>query len=196
MDESGSQKIKVKIGKVDFENEGPTSVVDRNFQLFMSIVEKMGSAVIEPEGVSPASGGAATAPAAQAAPGTPAPSVASDGAAQSQASAVSDDLLPRLYKRDGDNVSLLALPRSEDAAADALIVLLYGYQRLAGKGAVTAVSLMRALRQSGINIPRIDTVIAKKSDYVLAAGANRGRVYSLNNRGVAYAEGVVRKTLD
>jgi hypothetical protein len=35
-----------------------------------------------------------------------------------------------------------------------------------------------------------------RGEYVLAAGSKRGRVYSLNNRGTTYAEGVLRRTLE
>lgn len=197
MDSPGSQKIKIKIGNAEFEAEGPTDLLRDQFDRFMAVVEKIGSspaqAVAAPAAVlvpaTPSSSSNPPAPAANATNG-------GGNGAEPPAAPVGEDLLSRLFKRDGDGVSLLALPRTDDAAADALVALLYGYQRIANRGAVTGLALMRAARQSGVSIPRVDTVIAKREEYVLAAGSRRGRVYSLNNRGMQYAEGVLRRTLE
>jgi hypothetical protein len=59
--------------------------------------------------------------------------------------------------------------------------------------AVNGYTLIRAAKQSGVVIPRVDTSLAKRTDFVLAAGAKRGRMYSLNNPGVVYAEELLRK---
>lgn len=191
MDELGSQKIKIKIGGAEFEAEGPTGLLKEQFERFMSVVEKIGGPSVVGQGalVAPAplvNGTGVVTPAAN--PANP--------PADPAATPVGDDLIARLFRRDGDGVSLLALPRTDEVAADALVALLYGYQRLANRSAVTGVSLMKAAKQSGVNIPRVDTVIAKRDEYVLAAGTRRGKVYSLNNRGVQYAEGVLRRTLE
>ena len=53
----------------------------------------------------------------------------------------------RVFRRDGDIVTLLALPRTSDVGADTLVVLLYGFLKILGRNAVTGVTLAKAARQ-------------------------------------------------
>jgi|GEM_PF-3709930 hypothetical protein len=206
MDEPSSQKLKIKIGNAEFEAEGPTELLKDQFERFMTVVERIGDrpavatgqgALSAPSPVVSGTGTVTPGPASLAVSGTtPASNPGSGNGADGSSAPIGEDLLIRMFRRDADAISLLALPNGDDGGADALVLLLYGYQRLMSRSAVNGYTLIRAAKQSGVNIPRVDTVMAKRKDYVLAAGAKRGRVYSLNNRGVAYAEGVLRRTLE
>jgi hypothetical protein len=91
----------------------------------------------------------------------------------------------------GESVSLNALPRGENADADALIMLLWGFAQLRNTTAVTAGVLMAAARTSGLQLDRIDRVLSSQQMYVLRAGAKRGTRYSLTNPGRQYAANLI-----
>lgn len=183
------QRVKIKIGNAEFEAEGNPDDVQRQYEAFMEVVGKSG-AQLAPV-VSPA-------PLAFSPPASAMGAGAATGTVRFEGipSGVDDDLLARVFRRDGDALSLLALPTTDEAKADTLIALLYGFQRLLGRSNTNGYVLIRAARQSGVDIPRVDTTIAKRSEFVLAAGAKRGRVYSLNNRGMAYAEDLLRRMVE
>jgi hypothetical protein len=185
-----TQRIKVRMGNAEFEADGPTELVQQQYEMFMEAVAKASASPLAAasSGVTPA--GNSISPAAQNVNGVQGATIPGNSIA------VTDDLMTRVFRRDSDSVSLLALPHTEEPEADALMALLLGYQRLLNRPNVTAVTLMQAARQSGINIPRLDTVLGSRTDLVLAAGARRGRRYSLNNRGVAYAEALVRRMVE
>ncbi|MCP5328910.1 MAG: hypothetical protein H7A18_10415 [Sinobacteraceae bacterium] len=205
------QKLKIKIGGAEFDGEGPSVLLEKQLERFLGLVEKLGpGAVAVASALQAHQAPGASAPHAVAAPGARGsqPAVAAEQPSEAVVVTVpppsttpggtfiTEDMLNRVFRRDADAVSLLALPRTDDGGADALVLLVYGFQKLLNRTAVTGYALIRAARQSGVNLPRVDLPLNKRSEYVLAAGNNRGRVYSLNNRGVAYAEGVLRKTLE
>jgi hypothetical protein len=193
---SGPKKVRIKAGNFEFEAEGAIDDYRESLAQFVALVEKVGDRL-----AAPASGGA-TAPGTNQTitPGTGAINLGGEPPTVEivppASAGIGEDTIARLFRRDGDGISLLALPKGDDGGADAVIALLYGFNRLLNRSAVTGVTLMKAAKQSGVNIPRVDTTMAKREDYVLAAGARRGRVYSLNNRGVQYAESVLRRTLE
>ena len=215
MEDQPSQKMRIRIGEAEFEADGPTQLIQEQFTRFMDVVERLGAqAIVTPPapaqpfitGMSPtavSSAGPMAMPGSGSAVWSPPSAVVEGGASgftpqpPSLAPApVGEETMGRVFRRDGDIVTLLALPRTSDVGADTLVVLLYGFLKILGRNAVTGVTLAKAARQSGVDMPRIDNVIAKRKEYVLAAGSRRGRIYSLNNRGVAHAETTVRQILE
>jgi hypothetical protein len=184
-----TQRIKIRIGDAEFEAEGPVALVKEQFEAFMAVVKEHAIPRAKNIESSPDTGtiGAVGGLAVLAS------GVAGAPATLSEATPITDELLTRVYRRDGDGISLLGLPRTDQPSADALVALLYGYRRLLNRTAVNGYTLIRAAKQSGVVIPRVDTSLAKRTDFVLAAGAKRGRMYSLNNPGVVYAEELLRK---
>jgi hypothetical protein len=99
----------------------------------------------------------------------------------------------RLFEDRDGLISLRALPRGANAEAESLLLLLYGYKTIKGTNNVTGVTLMKAAKQSGVNIDRVDRTMGLNTEYVLKAGLRRGVKYSLNNRGVIKAEEVMHE---
>ena len=177
-----THRIKIKLGDAEFDAEGPSDLINAQFSAFL-------------EAVSKATPKAAPAPVAPPSSDTSGDAADANNAAASNAPSVSTDTMSRVFKVN-DTVSLLAIPKSDKPAADALLVLLYGYDRMKSINAVTGTTLMKAAKQSGINVDRIDRIIGTRDEFVNFAGAKKGRRYSLNNRGVAEAEKIIRKMME
>lgn len=170
-----TQRLKIKIGDAEFEAEGPTDLVRGQYEQFLEVVRLTAASAPQRSVENKASVDAAN-----------------RGEKERQSGDVSDEVLARTFQRSGDAVSLLSLPRTEEASADALVALLYGFHRLLSRQNVTGSALMSAARQSGLNLTRIDREIDARTDLLMVAGTKRGRRYGLNNRGIRYAEDLVR----
>jgi hypothetical protein len=191
-------KLTVKIGAAEFTAEGDQSVVNEQFNLFLTALkyqpppDPLGDALRQhgqdqPKGAvsNNGSGGASGSN------GT-----ATNGAQTDLATYVEPATMDRVFKVDADDVvSLHHLPTTPNAAADALVMLLYGFLKLTQSGAVSALTLMKGAVKSGVKIDRIDRVISANSQYITKGGARRGTRYGLNNRGELYAVGLIKKLL-
>lgn len=170
----GHQTIRIKIGDAEFESSGPEDAVQEQYRLFLQALSN--------------------APPSRAATDHPA-----GGGGQGQdrhddnTSEIDDALIRRTFADRNDVISLRALPRTESADADALVMLLWAFGQLRNEHDIGATPLMRSARQSGLQIERIDRSIAPNNEYVGRAGARRGTRYSLNNRGIAHAERLIRE---
>lgn len=197
MTEPQIEKLKMKIGTAEFEAEANSEIVKERLALFAELVSKQLMAAPQIVAAPPPKNYTITPETGRAGiVGHAAIVEGSDGVSSNGVSSMTDDVLARVFRRTEDEVSLLALPRTEQPEADALIALLYAFQRLLNKPNVTGVTLMQAARQSGVTVNRADVVLKSKSDLVMAAGVRRGRRYSLNNRGVSYAEVLIRKLIE
>jgi hypothetical protein len=195
------EKVRMKIGDAEFEAEGTSESIEARLAKFAELVGLIGKQLtaVMPANFSnwsPIKDATPTALQAGASTIEGGDQVQGQGQTQAAQPPVTDDLLTRVFRRDGDTVSLLALPRTEQPDADALVALLYAFQRLLNKPNVTGVTLMQAARQSGVLMNRVDVPLKSKSDLVMAAGARRGRRYSLNNRGNVYAEALIRRLVE
>ncbi len=103
-------------------------------------------------------------------------------------------IIQRVFSFDANTgaVSLRILPRTERRDADALILLLYGYRALANQPDVNSGDLMKAARQSGLQLSRIDYPIAAHQQLITEGGLRRGKRYGINNQGVNHAEQLIR----
>jgi hypothetical protein len=168
-----TSKIRIKIGDSEFEAEGPEDLVRVQFDEFMSVMKAH-----PPSPAPPLLPQALPDPTAALAVAIPAPEV-------------SPDWLSRVFQVRNRTVTLLALPKSETAIKDAMLMLIYGFEKLLGTGAVTGVALAEAARQSGVQIDRVDRVMKGLGAWINAGGARRGRRYSLNNPGRKKAEDLI-----
>jgi hypothetical protein len=108
-----------------------------------------------------------------------------------------DALMTRIFDRAEDGlISLKVLPPGENRQADGLLLLLYGYKRLAGTENVFAVTLSRAAKKSGILIDRTDRAMEPHKAYYGRGGVRRSATYTLNNQGVAFAERLAMQLLE
>jgi len=161
-----THRIKMKIGVHEFEAEGPRELVTAQFEAFMAAVSSL------PAGAPSNHLGT---------PITPATPLEASQA-----------ILDRVFSK-GDPLSLAALPSGDNAWENALLILLYGYLKINGEQTVTGTMLNKAAKKSGVVVDRIDRAMSiHQPDFVLVAGAKKGRKYSLNNRGIARAEEIIR----
>lgn len=176
MTEEKTHRIRVKIGQAEFEAEGPLDTVNEQFTSFMQAVQAAGSTVSNQE--------------------TPRDEQDRDGdkggGRPPGAGEVTNELLDRVFHDHGDIISLTAIPDTENQKADSLLLLLYGFDKLKGESKITGVTLMKACRQSGVKMDRVDRIIDARSDLIMSGGAKRGKRYQLNNKGILHAEEIIR----
>jgi hypothetical protein len=175
-----TQRIKVKIGAAEFEAEGLPDLVKQQFDSFLQAV----AANPTPPPIEPRNAAAPAEPRDD----PPAPTPPGDNLSPE----LSEATMNRVFRQDGV-LSLMALPKGANAASDAALVLLYGYTKLRDTPAVTGVTMMKSLNQSGLKVDRIDRTLEVHTDFVMAAGYKRGRRYSLNNRGLTEAERKIKE---
>ena len=113
---------------------------------------------------------------------------------ESRSDSVTDSEVQRAFSSDDNGiVSLRVLPKTDRRDADALILLIWGFRQLQSLTDVSALDLAAAGRQSGLQIDRIDRVIAPNGQYVSKGGAKRGTRYALNNPGADYAKALLAR---
>ena len=178
-------KMKLKLGEHEFEFEGDAETGREAYKAFLEAVRG-----------APSPSAPAPNPSADSAPPPPPlpppPTGSNGGAGQPSGDVLENATLKRIFAERDAVISLLALPRTPNAEADGLLVLLYGYQQLKSSDyPVTGVRLMQAAKQSGIQVERIDRVISANEAYVLSAGQRRGKRYQLNNQGIVKAKEII-----
>jgi len=160
-------KIKVRIGDAEFEAEGAPEDIKAQYASFMEMLK-----------VAPT-----IPPPAQTPPDKPKPGAEITGDAER------DALLKKIFEIDTSGlISLRILPRGENAAADSMLLLLYGYRKLGAAERVFAVTLAKAARKSGVIFERTDRALEPHRALFGHAGLKRGTTYTLNNAGEREAE--------
>lgn len=164
-----THKLRIKIGDAEFEAEGSQESIKLQYDAFL----------------------AALAAAPKAAPASARSTSSSHSSTDTAAGANQDQdqLVAKAYNGDADKdlVSLKYLPKGETREADALLLLIYGYSKLKGAEAVLGTQLLRAARQSGLTLDRVDRHIVKHDAFLMKGGARKGMKYSLNNQGFVKA---------
>jgi hypothetical protein len=171
-------KMSVKLpGGFEFTAEGPQESVDAQYKLWLQAVE---AAQKHPPGVDLNSQGLAA------------------KRHKPQMSADIEEVVGRVYRLDKDKktLSLTVLPKTDDAQADALLLLLYGYSHFFHEESVLGGKLMTAANVSGIQLSRVDKVLERHKDKLTTAGLRRGRTYGLNNPGKVFAVSLLERILD
>ncbi len=156
----------IKVGPHEFQGEGPEEAVKASFEDWKSMITLFG----QQTGAAMNRGGR--------------------DADQSQSS-LSDTQLTRLFLLDDKKnlVTLRLLPRGDDRDADAVLLILHGFQRLRDQIEVPVTQLKPSLKQSGCNIDRVDSVVAKyfRDGLLNKGGSGKGGRYSLTNSGIQKA---------
>lgn len=107
-----------------------------------------------------------------------------------------DIALDRLFSQDDYyGVALLAKPKSDNADADGVLAILYGFAVLKKESTVTALRLQRAAEKSGLDTPRLARVVAKHATFITDTGKGKGKRYGLNNPGMTKAADILRGIL-
>lgn len=170
-------RLKVRLGSNEFDGEGDKETVKEQYEMWLKAV----TAIPQQH-----------APQANSARNSQTVTTNDSSKITSTNSEVVEALWNRAYKRDGEKLSLNVLPGTQSQTADAILLLIYGYQKLMNKDSVTSVDLMEGAKQSGLRIVRIDKNIpVSYVAYINRGGTRKGTRYSLNNRGLAVAQNLL-----
>jgi hypothetical protein len=163
-------KLQVEIGNARFSGEGDKSFVEDSYKRFLESVDKSNS---QP------------------------PSLTSQYAKSPDDKRV---ILPEIYLQkaflaEDQSLTLRHLPPTDNStkAADAAILLLYGFKKILNLEDVPVTKLNEGLRQSGLNLSRIDTLISIHGSLYRKGGQRSGGRYSLTTPGELQAEKWLRE---
>ncbi len=174
----GIFKLRVKIDGQEFEAEGPAELVRGQFETFRAMMQELPGR--EGAGLPRQNGNDLPAQSEQTR-GTVAPT--------------HREGLADLYRiaSPPQALSLRQLPAGTTPEADAVLLLLLGYQRLRNEDEVPATTLNAALAQSGCRIKRLDRILkAYLNDRsIVRTGRGKGGRYRLTNLGLHKAEGLL-----
>ena len=187
-------KLSVKLGTAEFTAEGSEQTIKEQFGQFLAALQ---AAPPTPPPPTPPPPKTPELPATEQKLADAIPGGNGNGNGTTPLMEPDQATLDRVFHvGDKDHVSLRVLPRTPNADADALVLILYGFYKLAQRTDVFAPTLMACAKQSGIQIDRSDRVISVNQQYINTAGARRGKRYSLNNRGQSFAQGLLREILN
>ncbi len=166
-----THRIKVKVGEHEFEAEGPTEIVQSQFEMFKQLIAN------QPQPIN------TTKKATQ---------QAELGAA---ASGNGDIHLDRICRVTGRVVSLTVKPEAE-ATASMLIML--GQKTFRDNETVTSSEIKDGLEQSGYRPARIDRIMQPLADEgnVIRIGQRKGTRYRFTNQGITKAKDMARSALE
>jgi hypothetical protein len=166
-------KISAKLGSAEFSAEGAEESVRADYDRFLAALrERTAGAEVD----SGPNGGIA--------------------ASATDSVGVDASILQAVFKVDEERslVSLRVLPTGDSAerAAEAALLILYGFHTLLGNTEAPVTKLLASLRESGITVERFDRTIGRHSDLILKGGQKIGARYRLNNLGMAHAAKALR----
>jgi hypothetical protein len=164
-------RMKVKIGPNEFEAEGEADLVTKQYNDFIAIVSQMPKAAAGDQG-----------PSSESDEEKPNDRIANG--------AISRAVLDRVFRQD-EPLSLMDTPHTDNAEADALLVLIYGHTEMRGKPDVTGAALVKSASKTGLNIARISRTVDARREFIRSSGVKKGTRYSLNNRGIAEAKRLI-----
>jgi hypothetical protein len=163
-------KLKVKVGEHEFEAEGSTESVQRQFEAWKELI----ATAPRQSNDSPASG----AKQAESEQGTETKSLALD----------------KIFRAEGRVISLTAPANSEQEAA---LLILLGQRHYRANESVTGSEVMDGLQQSGYRVPRVDRMLDGLSTegLVVRTGMHRATRYRLTNLGVSRAMSIAEQVI-
>jgi hypothetical protein len=167
-------RVRAKLFDNEFDAEGPEEVVKADYQLFVETVERLRVAPAPPNPLKP-------------------PPVGNGG--ETHDSEIEPAVLQRIFRVDGDQVTLRVLPQSQQREADGVLLLLYGFRVMAQQQDVLSSRLLVAAQTSGLNVERIDRALVPYMELVNKGGIKAGSRWGLRNTGITRAEEIVRTAM-
>jgi hypothetical protein len=166
-----SQRIKVKIGEHEFEAEGPSDVVQRQFDAFKELIANTPK---QSNVITPLKG--------------------NQGQTPTDSSVEEPSDLNSIIRVDGRVVSLTVKPKSD---SDAALLVLYGQRIFRKNETVTASEVRDGLEHSGYRFARVDRLMQPLCDegLVIKIGAKKATRYRLTNPGYAKADGLAEAAI-
>ena len=168
-------RLKIKIGEHEFEAEGPTEVVQSQFEIFKELVAR---APVAPEKLER---------------NDPAPSdEPMNGSAAARTTSQLD--LEKIMRADGRTISLTVVAQS---ATEAVLLLMLGQRQFRSNDSVTGGELAQGLRESGYPNVRSDYITDRlaREGAVITIGERRSRRYRMTNLGVTRAQDIARNLI-
>ena len=193
-----NQKVRFKIGDAEFEAEGDSDSVSRQFEEFVRLLggpkgteaTRRGDSEDAPK--RPPTTAAAESPVGAKRSSNEAPQP--QWLSKSDTNATPEDL-HRLFRTEADGtLRLTELPPFKPVESNVFLFVLYGNLALRGEHMITAPSLMTSGRKSGLEIDRADTHLA--GDYKklhVTTGKRRGKRYGISRAGIEYVEKHIRR---
>jgi hypothetical protein len=176
----GTFKLRVKIDGQEFEAEGQSDLVGRQFEAFRLMIQGGGFG----ESAHPRHSERAQ----LLQPVTPALH-ADEGR--------HDSNLSTLFRTSPQTQSLTLRqpPGGRSPEADAVLLLLFGHKQLRDEDEVPVTVLTEALKQSGCPVKRLDRILMSytKDHSVVRTGRGKGGKYRLTNPGLKKAEALVQE---
>ena len=166
-------KLKLKVGTNEFEAEGPPEHVKAMLEAWRQLVAITPTASSPPKEPS-APGGRGEMP-----PEVPPASM--------------EALYAKVYRREGEVISLSVLPRGESAEADAALLILLGQKVFNAADLLGGTWIKRGLMRSGLVVPRPDRVLGAMEGLVTRTGMGRAVQYRLTNVGLNRANDLVKE---
>jgi hypothetical protein len=174
-------KLKVKIDGQEFEAEGRSDLVTRQFEAFRLMIQGAGAGLVDGERSTYPEG---SRPHHSTTPQEPAPHAGHR-----------DANLATLFRVSAQTqlLSLRQPPGGKYPEADAVLLLLLGHRRLRNEDDVPVTVLTEALKQSGCPAKRLDRILTiyTKDHSVLRSGRGKGGKYRLTNLGLKKAESMI-----
>ena len=173
-----THRIKIKIGDAEFEAEGKPELVKSQFEGFLAVVGHRPTVSVKPqEQVTPHTG-----------------KNASSGQVKRHGK-IDEATLSRVFKMD-DPLSLMATPDTDNPEADAILVLIYAHTEMNGNPDVTSGALLKSMAKTGLNVKRMSQTIEARRELIRSVGIKKGTRHSLNNRGIAESEKLIRAMVE
>ena len=163
-----TSKIKIKIGDHEFEAEGPTDVVQSQFQAFKELIAAVPVTIVPPPSSGPKLNGQAEQPKSK---------------------------LEKMFKTEGRIVSLTAIPQTTN---DAALLVMLGQKHFRGNDTVTGQEVGDGLDHSGVMAGRVDRIMDAfiQEGSVMKIGQGRATRYRLTNTGMNKAVNVASQLAD
>lgn len=167
-----TSKIKIKLGSHEFEAEGPTDTVDRQFKAFQEMIASIATQAVI------------------------APAALVQKAAENKGEVNDETHVPldKIMRADGRVISLTAKAAT---VSDAALLLMLGQRDMRGNESTTGQEIGDGLDQSGQSAPRVDRVLqqAIEENSVMKIGMGRSTRYRLTNAGLQKALGIARELI-
>ncbi len=180
MEEKKPYKLRIKIGQAEFEAEGSEETVKAQFKEFQDLIVKKPNPSEQRESVSN-----------------------TENMGDSETQRFVEEYESIFKINDDKTLSLRVLPSENDGKfkqiADSALVLLYGFNKVFSRTDVTALTLTRVLRESGIGvIKRIDVPLSQylKDGFITRAGKGKGTSYRTSNKGNTQANALIQKMIE
>jgi len=163
-----TSKIKIKIGNHEFEAEGPSEVVQSQFEAFKQLIASNPATIVNP---------------------------ASSEAKQNSSQGQPKSKLDKIFKTEGRIVSLTAIPQTP---SDAALLVMLGQKQFRNNETVTGQEVGDGLDHSGIVVPRVDRIMDAfiQEGSVMKIGQGRATRYRLTNTGLNKAVNIASPLAD